>query len=79
MDAEAVERDVEEVTVGPPGPAAGDLAQSPAANPGPPPVARAVLGLLIGAAAGALAALLTPRPDRARRQAALARAADPHR
>ncbi len=33
-------------------------------EPGPPPVRRAVLGLLLGAAAGALAAALLPRDRR---------------
>jgi len=66
-----------EVTVGPTrAVSTGDLAQSRAADPGPAPAVRAVLGLLVGAAAGVLAALLTPRPDRARRQATLARAVD---
>lgn len=36
-------------------------------EPGPGPVLRAVQGLLLGAAAGAIAAALTPRPERARR------------
>jgi hypothetical protein len=34
---------------------------------GPNPFVRAVVGLLVGLAAGALAASLTPRPERARR------------
>lgn len=34
---------------------------------GPHPVIRAVIGLLVGAAAGVLAAALTPRPQRAAR------------
>ena len=34
---------------------------------GPNPVLRAVVGLLVGLGAGALAAALTPRPDRASR------------
>ncbi len=50
-----------------------------AADPGPPPLVRAVLGLGVGAAAGVLAALLTPRPERARRQAALAPMRRQHR
>lgn len=36
---------------------------------GPHPVVRAVVGLLVGLAAGAVAAALTPRPDRAARTA----------
>ncbi|MDP9405050.1 MAG: hypothetical protein M3O86_00380, partial [Actinomycetota bacterium] len=32
---------------------------------GPHPLLRAVVGLLVGVAAGALAAALTPRPERA--------------
>lgn len=55
----------------------GDIARHQAAeDPGPAPIVRAVLGLGVGAAVGVLAALLTPRPDRARRQAALGRAVD---
>ena len=34
---------------------------------GPNPLVRAVVGLLVGFGAGALAASLTPRPDRAKR------------
>ena len=34
---------------------------------GPNPVVRGIVGLLVGLAAGALAAALTPRPQRARR------------
>lgn len=34
---------------------------------GPNPVVRAVVGLLVGLGAGAIAAALTPRPERARR------------
>ncbi len=34
---------------------------------GPNPMVRAAVGLLVGLAAGAVAAALTPRPDRARR------------
>jgi uncharacterized protein involved in exopolysaccharide biosynthesis len=34
---------------------------------GPNPVVRAIVGLLVGLGAGALAAALTPRPDRAGR------------
>lgn len=34
---------------------------------GPNPVVRAVVGLVVGLGAGALAAALTPRPERARR------------
>ena len=34
---------------------------------GPNPVVRGIVGLLVGLAAGAIAAALTPRPDRARR------------
>jgi hypothetical protein len=34
---------------------------------GPNPVVRGVVGLLVGLAAGAIAAALTPRPQRARR------------
>ena len=34
---------------------------------GPNPVVRAIVGLLVGLGAGALAAALTPRPDRAKR------------
>jgi hypothetical protein len=34
---------------------------------GPGPLLRAAQGLALGAAAGLVAALLTPRPDRARR------------
>ena len=33
---------------------------------GPNPVVRGIVGLLVGLAAGAVAAALTPRPDRAR-------------
>lgn len=40
-------------------------------EPGPRPLVRAVLGLLLGIAVGALAALLTPHPDRAARSAGL--------
>ena len=36
---------------------------------GPNPVLRAAVGLLVGLGAGALAAALTPRPERARRAA----------
>ncbi|MPZ73799.1 MAG: hypothetical protein GEU74_11300 [Nitriliruptorales bacterium] len=36
---------------------------------GPHPVVRAVVGLLVGLAAGAVAAALTPRPERATRTA----------
>jgi hypothetical protein len=35
---------------------------------GPSPLRRAVMGLGVGVAAGVLAALLTPRPARARRR-----------
>jgi hypothetical protein len=42
---------------------------STVAEDGPSPLRRALLGLLIGAVAGGIAALLTPRPDRARRGA----------
>ena len=42
---------------------AGDVAAR-TTTVGPGRVARAVIGLLLGAAAGALVALLTPRPDR---------------
>lgn len=38
---------------------------------GPNPVVRAVVGLLVGLGAGALAAALTPRPDRARRTSSM--------
>lgn len=34
---------------------------------GPNPIVRGVVGLLVGLAAGALAAALTPRPERAAR------------
>lgn len=34
---------------------------------GPNPVVRGIVGLLVGLAAGAVAAALTPRPDRAQR------------
>ena len=34
---------------------------------GPNPVVRGIVGLLVGLAAGAIAAALTPRPHRARR------------
>lgn len=34
---------------------------------GPHPVIRGIVGLLVGLAAGAIAAALTPRPQRARR------------
>jgi hypothetical protein len=37
---------------------------------GPNPVVRGIVGLLVGLAAGALAAALTPRPERARRMGA---------
>jgi hypothetical protein len=37
---------------------------------GPNPMVRAAVGLLVGLAAGAVAAALTPRPDRARRSPA---------
>lgn len=37
-------------------------------DPGPRPLIRAALGLVLGAAAGALAALLIPRPKEARRR-----------
>ena len=33
---------------------------------GPNPVVRGIVGLLVGLAAGAIAAALTPRPDRTR-------------
>jgi hypothetical protein len=36
---------------------------------GPNPVVRGIVGLLVGLAAGAIAAALTPRPQRARRSA----------
>lgn len=36
---------------------------------GPNPMVRAVVGLLVGIGAGALAAALTPRPARAKRAA----------
>jgi hypothetical protein len=39
-----------------------------AENRGPGPLRRAVMGLGVGVAAGVLAALLTPRPARARRR-----------
>lgn len=47
-------------------PVPGDIASFPTAEPGPRPVVRAVMGLLTGAAVGALAALLVPRPERSR-------------
>ena len=44
-------------------PVPGDIAQYPEPEPGPPPVVRALLGLLLGAAAGLVAVLVTPRPE----------------
>lgn len=50
-----------------PDPAARAEIEHPAGlgeDSGPHPVVRAVVGLLLGVAAGALATLLTPRPSR---------------
>jgi len=40
-------------------------------EPGPRPLVRALVGLLLGLATGAVAALLTPHPDRAARSSYL--------
>ena len=62
MDADA--RTLRERLVDPVADAAADIARADRAEvAGPHPVMRAVVGLLLGLAAGALAALVTPRPQ----------------
>lgn len=63
MDADA--RTLRERLVDPVADAAEDNVRADRAEvTGPHPVMRAVVGLLLGLAAGALAALVTPRPPR---------------
>lgn len=50
----------------PPQPTA-DIATHGSEEPGLNPLVRALVGLLLGLAAGILAALVTPRPERATR------------